>query len=66
LPNFSVKKSDVLKAVIVRTSKGLRRDSGMHIRFDDNAVVLINNDNAPKGTVSFEVSKMKFLYFKVL
>jgi large subunit ribosomal protein L14 len=46
-----VKKSDVVKAVVVRTVKGLKRESGMMIRFDENAVVLINNDNSPKGTV---------------
>jgi large subunit ribosomal protein L14 len=42
-----------LKAVIVRTTKPLRRESGMSVRFDDNAVVLINNDRAPKGTICF-------------
>lgn len=51
LPNLSVKYSDVLKAVIVRTTKPVRRESGMSVRFDDNAVVLINNDNSPKGTM---------------
>lgn len=50
---MAVKKSDVVKAVIVRTTKGLRRESGMLIRFDENAAVLINNDGAPKGTVWF-------------
>lgn len=48
---MSVKKSDVIKAVIVRTVKGLRRESGMMIRFDENAAVIINNDRSPKGTV---------------
>lgn len=48
---MNVKRSDVVKAVIVRTSKGLRRESGMKIRFDENAAVIINNDKAPKGTV---------------
>lgn len=51
VPNMAVKKSDVVKAVIVRTSKGLRRESGMMIRFDENAAVLINPDGSPKGTV---------------
>nr|YP_009145518.1 ribosomal protein L14 [Trachelomonas volvocina]AKL82431.1 ribosomal protein L14 [Trachelomonas volvocina] len=53
IPNMSVKKSEIVKAVIVRSKKGLRRESGMSIRFDDNAVVLINNDNSPKGTRVF-------------
>nr|AEW13024.1 ribosomal protein L14 [Strombomonas acuminata] len=53
IPNMSVKKSDVVKAVVVRTVKGLKRESGMMIRFDENAVVLINNDNSPKGTRVF-------------
>jgi large subunit ribosomal protein L14 len=53
LPNMAVKKSDVVKAVIVRTRKTLRRDSGMCIRFDDNAAVLINNDGNPRGTRVF-------------
>lgn len=51
IPNMAVKKSEIVKAVIVRSKKGLRRESGMSIRFDDNAVVLINNDNSPKGTL---------------
>jgi large subunit ribosomal protein L14 len=53
LPNMAVKKSDVVKAVIVRTRKTLRRDSGMSIRFDDNAAVIINNDGNPRGTRVF-------------
>ena len=53
IPNMAVKKSDVVKAVIVRTRKNMRRDSGMSIRFDDNAAVLINNDGNPKGTRVF-------------
>lgn len=52
-PNMAVKKSDVVKAVIVRTRKGLRRDSGMSIRFDDNAAVIINADGNPRGTRVF-------------
>jgi len=47
---MAVKKSDVVRAVIVRTSKGLQRESGMMIRFDENAVVIINSDGLPKGT----------------
>lgn len=48
---MAVKKSDVVKAVVIRTSKGLRRESGMVIRFDENAVVLINQDGSPRGTM---------------
>lgn len=48
---MTVRKSDVVKAVIVRSCKGLRRESGMMMRFDENAVVLINPDGSPKGTV---------------
>ena len=53
IPNMAVKKSDVVKAVIVRTCKSLRRDSGMTIRFDDNAAVIVNADGNPKGTRVF-------------
>ena len=52
-PNMAVKKSDVVRAVIVRTRKGLRRESGMSIRFDDNAAVIINADGNPRGTRVF-------------
>ncbi|MGB3508382.1 MAG: 50S ribosomal protein L14 [Microcoleaceae cyanobacterium] len=52
-PNMAVKKSDVVRAVVVRTRKGLRRDTGMSIRFDDNAAVLINQDGNPRGTRVF-------------
>lgn len=61
VPNMSVKKSDVVKAVIVRTSKGLRRESGMMLRFDENAAVLINADGSPRGTVSFFSIILKIL-----
>jgi len=53
IPNMAVKKSDVVRAVVVRTRKGLRRDSGMSIRFDDNAAVIINADGNPRGTRVF-------------
>jgi large subunit ribosomal protein L14 len=52
-PNMPVKKSDVVRAVIVRTRKAIRRESGMTIRFDDNAAVLINADGNPRGTRVF-------------
>ena len=53
IPGGVVKKGDVVKAVIVRTSKGLRRPDGTHIRFDDNAAVIIDNQKQPKGTRIF-------------
>ncbi|MGF1577272.1 MAG: 50S ribosomal protein L14 [Cyanophyceae cyanobacterium] len=53
LPNMPVKRSDVVKAVVVRTVTTLRRPDGMSIRFDDNAAVIINNDGNPKGTRVF-------------
>ncbi|MBF2045813.1 MAG: 50S ribosomal protein L14 [Leptolyngbya sp. IPPAS B-1204] len=53
LPNMAVKKSDVVRAVVVRTKKGLRRESGMSIRFDDNAAVIINAEGNPRGTRVF-------------
>lgn len=52
-PGGVVKKGDVVKAVIVRTSKGIRRNDGSHIRFDDNAAVIIDNQKQPKGTRIF-------------
>ncbi len=53
IPNMGVKKSDVVMAVVVRTRKTLRRESGMSIRFDDNAAVIINKDKNPRGTRVF-------------
>jgi len=53
IPGGMVKKGEVIKAVIVRTSKGLRRSDGTHIRFDDNAAVIIDNQKQPKGTRIF-------------
>jgi large subunit ribosomal protein L14 len=53
-PQGSVKKSDVLRAVVVRTSKEWRREDGSYIRFDDNAAVILEeNTSAPKGTRIF-------------
>ena len=49
----TVKKGDVVRAVIVRTCKGLRRANGMSIRFDDNAAVIVNKDGNPRGTRVF-------------
>ena len=53
LPNAKVKKGDVAKAVIVRTRYGVQRENGSVIRFDDNACVIIKDDNTPKGTRIF-------------
>ena len=50
IPNGKVKKSDVVKGVIVRVKKAYQRKDGSTISFDDNAVVLINEDGTPKGT----------------
>ena len=53
MPNMGVKKSDVVKAVVVRTKATLRRETGNSIRFDDNAAVILSADNNPKGTRVF-------------
>ena len=53
IPNMPVKRSDVVKAIVVRTKKTIRRKDGMYIRFDDNAVVVVNADNNPRGTRVF-------------
>lgn len=53
LPNMPIKRSDIVRAVIVRTKKTIRRLDGIQIRFDDNAAVLINQDNNPRGTRIF-------------
>ena len=52
-PGGQVKKGDVVKAVVVRSAKGLRREDGTYIRFDDNAAVIIDNQKQPKGTRIF-------------
>jgi len=52
-PGGVVKKSEVVKAVIVRTRRGLKRDDGSYIRFDENAAVIIKDDKTPKGTRIF-------------
>ena len=52
-PGGSVKKGDVVKAVIVRSKHGLRRDDGSYIRFDENAAVIVMADKSPKGTRIF-------------
>ena len=65
-PGGSVKKGDVVKAVIVRTTKGVRRADGTYVRFDENAAVLIKDDNSPRGTrifgpVARELREKKFM-----
>ena len=52
-PNGNVKKGDVVKAVIVRSKKGVRRNDGTYVRFDENAAVLIKEDKNPRGTRIF-------------
>jgi large subunit ribosomal protein L14 len=53
IPNMPVKRSDVVRAIVVRTKKTIRRQDGMYIRFDDNAVVIVNVENNPRGTRVF-------------
>ena len=52
-PGGNCKKGEVVRAVIVRSAKGLRRDDGTYIRFDDNAAVIIKEDKNPRGTRIF-------------
>ena len=52
-PGGVVKKGDVVKAVIVRSKKGIRRQDGSYIRFDENAAVVIKDDKSPRGTRIF-------------
>ena len=52
-PGGVVKKGEVVKAVVVRSVKGLRRADGSYIKFDENAAVIIKDDNSPKGTRNF-------------
>lgn len=66
MPNSKVKKGDVAKAVIVRTSKEIRRPDGSYIKFDDNSAVLINQQKEPIGTrifgpVARELRAKKFM-----
>ena len=65
-PGGVVKKGDVVKAVVVRSVKGVRRDDGTYIRFDENAAVIIKDDLTPKGTrifgpVARELRDKKFM-----
>ena len=52
-PNGTVKKGEVVKAVVVRSARGTRRTDGTYVRFDENAAVLIKDDNSPRGTRIF-------------
>ncbi len=52
-PGGAVKKGDVVKAVIVRSTKGIQRNDGTYIRFDDNAAVILGNGQEPRGTRIF-------------
>jgi len=65
-PGGVVKKGDVVKAVVVRTVKGVRRKDGSYIKFDQNAAVVIKDDNTPRGTrifgpVARELREKKFM-----
>ena len=53
IPGGSVKKGEIVRAVVVRTKKERRRRDGTYIRFDENAAVILNEDKSPKGTRSF-------------
>jgi len=53
IPHSNVKQGEVVKAVVVRTHKEVKRPDGTYVRFDDNAAVLIDNQNIPKGTRIF-------------
>ena len=66
LPNGTVKKSDVARAVVVRTAKETRRKDGSYIKFDENAVVIINDNGEPRATrifgpVARELREKKFM-----
>ncbi len=66
LPGAGVKKGDIVRAVVVRTTKEKRRTDGSYIKFDENAVVLINEQNNPRGTrifgpVARELREKKFM-----
>ena len=65
-PDGTVKKGDVVNAVVVRTRRGVRREDGSYLRFDSNAVVILDKDNNPKGTrifgpVARELRDRKFM-----
>jgi len=53
IPNMSIKRSAIVRAVVVRTKNTIKRSDGMGVRFDDNAAVIINPENNPRGTRIF-------------
>jgi len=53
IPNSEISKGDIVRGVIVRTKKQVRREDGSYVRFDKNAMVIIDNENNPKGTRIF-------------
>lgn len=64
IPNMSIKKAEVVKALIVRTTKIINRTDGTSIKFGDNAAIVLNSDNTPKGTrifgpIAIELRKKK-------
>ena len=67
-PGGMVKKGDVVKAVIVRSAKGVRRDDGSYIRFDENAAVIIKEDKNPRGTRIFGpvARELRDQYMKII
>jgi large subunit ribosomal protein L14 len=65
LPNMGIKRSSIVRAVIIRTKSNIKRKDGMTLRFDDNAAVIINPENNPRGTrifgpVAREIRDKKF------
>ena len=67
-PGGQVKKGEVVKAVIVRSAKGVRRADGTYVRFDDNAAVLIKDDKNPRGTRIFGpvARELRDQYMKII
>lgn len=65
-PNMSVKKSEIVRAVLVRSSQGFSRPGFNLIRFYENAAVLINSDNSPRGTLCFFKLYIFFLFFLII
>ena len=53
IPNMPIKRSDIVRAIVIRTKKNIRRQDGMYLRFDDNAAVIVNLDSNPRGTRVF-------------
>ena len=68
IPGGNVKKGEVVKAVIVRSAKGVRRADGTYVRFDDNAAVLIKDDKNPRGTRIFGpvARELRDQYMKII